>query len=189
MKPKPEFFADSGSFRAWLERNAATADELLVGFLKRKTCQPSITWPEAVDEALCFDWIDGIRRSLDAERYVIRFTPRRARSKWSAVNIERVNALKAANRMKPAGLAAFERRSEHKSRVYSYEQRKSARLAPAETRRFKSVPGAWEYFRDQPTGYRKTVTWWVRSAAQRETRSRRLDRLIEACRARRRLFE
>lgn len=189
MRQKPEFFADSGSFREWLERNASTDDELLVGFMKRKTGQPSITWPEAVDEALCFGWIDGIRRSLDEERYIIRFTPRRARSKWSAVNIERVNALKAAERMKPAGLAAFERRSEHKSRVYSYEQRKSAKLTPAETRRFKSDHSAWEFFNAQPTGYRKTVTWWVRSAAKNETRSRRLDRLIEACRARRRLFE
>jgi uncharacterized protein YdeI (YjbR/CyaY-like superfamily) len=117
----PKFFRTPADFRRWLERHHGTQPELWVGFYKKGSGRPSITWPEAVDEALCFGWIDGIRKSVDAERYVNRFTPRRSRSNWSLVNIRRVGQLIAAGRMQPAGLRAFDARDERKSGVYSFE--------------------------------------------------------------------
>ena len=177
--PTPTFFATPADFRAWLEENHERAAELWVGFHKKATGRPSITWPEAVDEALCFGWIDGIRRSLGDESYVIRFTPRKPRSTWSAVNIARAKALIAEGRMRPAGLAAFEARSDDRSAIYSYEQRHEVRLAPDEEREFRANERAWEFFQAQPISYRRPALWWVVSAKREETRARRLRTLIE----------
>jgi uncharacterized protein YdeI (YjbR/CyaY-like superfamily) len=176
---KPTFFATPADFRAWLEENHERESELLVGFYKKATGRPSITWPEAVDEALCFGWIDGIRRSLGDESYMIRFTPRKPRSTWSAVNIARAKELIAEGRMRPAGVAAFEARSDERSAIYSYEQRHEARLAPDEEREFRANERAWEFFQAQPPSYRRTALWWVVSAKREETRARRLRTLVE----------
>jgi uncharacterized protein YdeI (YjbR/CyaY-like superfamily) len=176
---EPTFFAEPAAFRAWLEENHERAAELWVGFHKKATGRPSVTWPEAVAEALCFGWIDGIRRSLGDESYMIRFTPRKPRSTWSAVNIARAKELVAEGRMRPAGLAAFEARSDDRSAIYSYEQRHEARLAPDEEREFRSNARAWEFFQAQPRSYRRPALWWVVSAKREETRARRLRTLIE----------
>ena len=176
---QPTFFPAPASFRAWLEENHERAPELWVGFHKKATGKPSITWPEAVGEALCFGWIDGIRRSLGDESYMIRFTPRKPRSTWSAVNIARAKELVAEGRMRPAGLAAFEARSDDRSAIYSYEQRHAAKLAPDEEREFRANERAWTFFEAQPPSYRKTALWWVVSAKREETRTRRLRTLIE----------
>jgi uncharacterized protein YdeI (YjbR/CyaY-like superfamily) len=175
---KPRYFARPEDFRAWLAENHATAPELLVGFYKKGCGKPSIDWPQSVDEALCFGWIDGVRRSLGDESYTIRFTPRRNGSTWSSINIRRVAALKRMRRMRPAGLAAFAKRSADRSAIYAYEQRASAKLAPAETRRFKSQPTAWEHFESLAPSYRHKAIYWVTSAAKPETRKSRLERLI-----------
>jgi uncharacterized protein YdeI (YjbR/CyaY-like superfamily) len=176
---KPTFFAVPADFCAWLEENHERESELLVGFYKKATGRPSITWPEAVDEALCFGWIDGIRRSLGDESYTIRFTPRKARSTWSAVNIARAKELVAEGRMRPAGLAAFEARSDDRSAIYAYEQRHEAKLAPDQEREFRANERAWAFFETQPPWYRKNAIWWVVSAKREETRARRLRTLIE----------
>ena len=176
---EPTFFAEPADFRAWLEENHERASELWVGFHKKATGRRSITWPESVDEALCFGWIDGVRRSLGDESYMIRFTPRKPRSTWSAVNIARAKELVAEGRMRPAGLAAFEARSEKRSAIYSYEQRHEVRLAPDEEREFRANERAWEFFQAQPISYRRPALWWVVSAKREETRARRLRTLIE----------
>ena len=178
---KPTFFPTPAAFRAWLEKHHKTAPELLVGFYKKDSGRPSITWPESVDEALCFGWIDGVRKSLGRDAYTIRFTPRRPGSNWSAINIAKVAALKKQKRMQPAGLAAFAKRSEIKSRVYSYEQTDEPIFEPALLERFKANKKAWEFFCGRPPGYRRLHTRWVSRAKQRETRVRRLDKLIDAC--------
>jgi uncharacterized protein YdeI (YjbR/CyaY-like superfamily) len=175
----PRYFATPDDWRAWLARHHATAPELWVGFHKKDSGRPSITWPESVDQALCFGWIDGIRKRIDETSYVIRFTPRRKGSTWSSINIARVKALSGLELMEPAGLAAFEGRSEAKSGIYSYEQRKHARLPGAMERQFKRSPKAWAWFQAQPAGYRHRATWWVVSAKKEETRARRLATLIE----------
>ena len=174
---KPVFFATPADFRAWLDAHAATTPELWVGFHKKGTGTPSITWPEAVDEALCVGWIDGLRKSIDAGRYTIRFTPRQARSIWSAINIGRVEDLTRQGRMRPAGLAAFAQRNAGKSAIYAYEQAHAALDAAAE-QQFQADPAAWAFFQAQPAGYRRTAAWWVISAKQAETRQRRLATLI-----------
>jgi uncharacterized protein YdeI (YjbR/CyaY-like superfamily) len=181
MKPKLKFFAVQAEWRAWLEENHARVEELWVGFHKNASGKPSITWPESVDEALCFGWIDGLRKSVDETSYMIRFTPRRERSTWSAVNIRRVAELKRMERMHPAGLAAFERRLAEKSEIYSYEQRKTAKLEAADVRRFRANAKAWKYFEAQAAGYRRTATWWVIRAKKEETRKKRLEVLMERC--------
>jgi uncharacterized protein YdeI (YjbR/CyaY-like superfamily) len=175
----PKFFRTPADFRRWLERHHGTQPELWVGFYKKGSGRPSITWPEAVDEALCFGWIDGIRKSVDAERYVNRFTPRRSRSNWSLVNIRRVGQLIAAGRMQPAGLRAFDARDERKSGVYSFERRKPARLGRDLEARFRKNAAAWRFFESQPPGYRRLITHWVVSAKRDGTRLRRLQRLID----------
>ncbi|HWM85211.1 MAG TPA: YdeI/OmpD-associated family protein [Kofleriaceae bacterium] len=177
--PKPRFFAGPARFRAWLEKHHASATELLVGFYKVGTGKPSITWPESVDQALCFGWIDGVRRSLGDESYTIRFTPRRPRSIWSAVNIARAGELIAGGLMRPAGLAAFRARTGDRSGIYSYEQRHAAQLAPEQEAMLRATPKAWQFFQAQPPSYRKAITHWVTSARKEETRLRRLARLIE----------
>jgi uncharacterized protein YdeI (YjbR/CyaY-like superfamily) len=177
---EPLFFATPADFRRWLEEHHASARELWVGFYKRGSGRPSITWPESVDEALCAGWIDGVRKSLDEESYVIRFTPRKASSTWSAVNIKRMADLIEQGRVLPAGLAAFEKRSEKKSGIYSYEQRKTAELDDTSQKLFRKQAAAWEYFQAQPPWYRRTTAWWILSAKKEETRQKRLALLIEA---------
>lgn len=176
---KPQFFTTPSKFRAWLEKNHAKSRELLVGFYKRDSGKPSITWPESVDAALCFGWIDGVRKSIDAESYTIRFTPRKPRSTWSAVNIKRAKELIGLGLMHPAGLKAFEARTDEKTAIYSYEQRHAGKLEPAYERQFKANRRAWEYFQARPPSYRKAAIWWVVSAKKEETRQSRLARLIE----------
>jgi uncharacterized protein YdeI (YjbR/CyaY-like superfamily) len=175
---KIEFFATPADFRKWLEQNHQTAKELLVGYYKKGSGRPSMTWPESVDEALCFGWIDGIRRNVDEESYSIRFTPRRASSTWSAVNIGRVKELSEKGLMQPAGLAAFAARKESKSGIYSYEQR-SAELVEPYAKKFRENKAAWELYQAQPASYRKAANWWVLSAKKEETRQKRLETLIE----------
>jgi uncharacterized protein YdeI (YjbR/CyaY-like superfamily) len=184
----PTFFETPDEFRAWLEEHHESAKELLVGFHRKGSGRPSITWPESVDEALCFGWIDGIRRGIDETSYSIRFTPRKPTSNWSSVNIARVAELEKEGRMRPAGRAAFERRSAARSGIYAYEQRKAARLDPDQQREFESAnPQAWAYFDTQPPGYRQQAIHWVVSAKRPETRARRLAPLIEDSAAGRRL--
>jgi uncharacterized protein YdeI (YjbR/CyaY-like superfamily) len=176
---EPTFFATPEEFRAWLTEHHETETELLVGFHKKGSGRPTITWPQSVDQALCFGWIDGVRRSIDDASYSIRFTPRKARSTWSAVNVKRVAELTEQGLMRPAGIAAFERRSDDKTAIYAYEQRKAAALHPEQERRLKANVAAWAWFQAQPAGYRRTATYWVISAKRPETRDRRLEKLIE----------
>ena len=176
---KPIYFASPEAFRAWLEAHHQRAPEVLVGYHKRATGKPSMTWPQSVDEALCFGWIDGIRRRIDDESYSIRFTPRRARSIWSAVNIARAGALIAEGRMTPAGLAAFEARDEERSAIYSYEQRHKAELSPGQEARLRADPAVWEWFQARPPSWRQGAIYWITSAKKPETRERRLATLIE----------
>lgn len=180
MGATPLFFETPAKFRAWLKRNASTATELLVGFYKRDCGRPSITWEESVDEALCFGWIDGVRTRIDEVAYKIRFSPRKKDSRWSAINIDKVNALQAKSRMTAAGLAAFERRKEDKSRTYSYEQTRRSKLDAESEALFRAKKAAWRFFEAQPPGYRRTATWYVVSAKKPETRKTRLARLIAA---------
>lgn len=172
------FFTRPEEFRAWLDENHEEGGELWVGFWKKGSGRPSITWPESVDEALCFGWIDGVRRGIDDESYMIRFTPRKRRSTWSSGNVKRVRELIEEGRMRPAGLAAFEARDEKRSGIYSYEQRKAVRLAPEQEREFRANERAWSFFESRPPGYRRQATWWVISAKRPETRERRLATLI-----------
>jgi uncharacterized protein YdeI (YjbR/CyaY-like superfamily) len=182
---EPVFFATPAELRAWLERHHADRDELWVGLYKKASGRPSVTWPEVVDEALCFGWIDGVRRSLGPDSYVNRLTPRRPRSNWSAINIKRVGELIEEGRMTPAGLAAFDARTDDRSAVYSYEQRRAATLEPEQEERFRAVPDAWEWFQARPSSYRRAAIHWVVSAKRQETRERRLRTLIEDSAARR----
>lgn len=175
---KPTFFATPAAFRAWLDEHHARIPELLVGFYKKGSGKPSITWPESVDAALCFGWIDGVRKSIDDLSYTIRFTPRNPTSTWSAVNIKRVQELTKSGLMQPAGLQAFERRDEAKSAIYSYEQRHNATLPDAYEKRFRANELAWDFFQSQAPWYRRTATYWVMSAKKEETRLKRLDTLI-----------
>jgi uncharacterized protein YdeI (YjbR/CyaY-like superfamily) len=175
--PKPVYFASAAEMRAWFERHAATADELLAGFYKVHTGKATLTWAEAVDEALCVGWIDGIRRSLGEESYTIRFTPRRARSIWSAVNIARAKALDREGRMKLAGRKAFEAREENRSGIYSYEQRRD-RLEEPYASLLKKNAAASKFFEEQPPSYRKAMGWWIVCAKREETRLTRLRQLI-----------
>jgi uncharacterized protein YdeI (YjbR/CyaY-like superfamily) len=175
----PTFFATPEEFRAWLEAHHDKRKELWVGFYKKGSGKPSITYPEAVDEALCFGWIDGVRKSLDTESYVNRFTPRQARSTWSAVNIKRAKELERLGRMHPAGQKAFEARADERSAIYSYEQRHAAKLAPEHERQFRASKKAWAWFEAQPSSYRKAAIWWVVSAKKDETKGKRLATLID----------
>lgn len=172
---KPTFFETPEAFRAWLTKNHATAKELLVGFYKKGSKRPSITWPESVDEALCYGWIDGVRKGIDEASYSIRFTPRKIGSIWSNVNVDRVRAL--ADRMQPAGLKAFEARKEAKSGIYSHEQ-DSVELPEPYQKLLKANEQAHAFFEKQAGSYRKAAIWWVASAKKEETRQKRLGSLI-----------
>jgi uncharacterized protein YdeI (YjbR/CyaY-like superfamily) len=176
----PIFFESPSGFRSWLEKHAAGESELIVGFHKRATDRPSMTWPESVDEALCFGWIDGVRTRIDDHSYKIRFTPRKPSSTWSAINIERVVVLQKEGRMIEAGLTAYAHRKEAKSRTYAYEQAETATLEPKELAQFRKNKAAWKYFEAQPPGYRHLSIWRIVSAKRAETRQSRLAKLIEA---------
>ena len=176
---KPTFFATPAEFRAWLEKHHDTSQELLVGYYKKSSGKPSITWPESVDEALCFGWIDGVRKGIDDERYTIRFTPRKPRSIWSAVNIKRAKELIELGLMRPAGLLAFEARTDDRSAIYAYEQRHAATLDEEFERQFRANKKAWDFFLSRPPSYRNAAIYWVMSAKKEETRRKRLATLVE----------
>jgi len=175
---KVKFFKTPSDFRKWLAAHHASETELWVGFYKKDSGKASVTWPQSVDEALCFGWIDGIRKNIDEVSYKIRFTPRKQRSTWSAVNIKRVPELTEQRLMEEAGLKAFAARQENRSGIYSYEQR-SPELPAQYAKKLKKNAAAWKFFQAQPPSYRKAVNWWVVSAKQEETRLKRLDKLID----------
>ena len=174
----PRYFATPAAFRTWLDAHHDREAELVVGFYKKGSGKPSITWPESVDEALCYGWIDGVRRSLGEESYTIRFTPRKPSSIWSNVNIAKVQALLASGSMMPAGIAAWERRDPAKSGIYAFERQEAATFDAEAERRFARNRAAWKYFQAQPPGYRRQATHFVVSARRPETRERRLVALI-----------
>lgn len=175
---EPTYFPTAADFRGWLKANHENADELLVGFWKKDSGRPSIDWPQARDQALCFGWIDGVRKSLGEDTYTIRFTPRRKGSIWSKVNVERYAALKAEGLMTSAGERAYEE-NKHKSGLYAYE-RELAKLADKEETRFRGNKAAWADWERRPPGYRKTVLHWITSAKRPETRAKRLAILVNS---------
>jgi uncharacterized protein YdeI (YjbR/CyaY-like superfamily) len=183
---KPRFFKTPAAFRKWLAANHAKSKELWVGYYKKDSGKPSITWPESVDEALCFGWIDGVRKSVDAESYMIRFSPRKPSSIWSAVNMRNMDRLIKTERVAPAGMKAYEARKENRSGIYSYEQR-TAELVEPYASQFKRNKAAWKFFQAQPPGYRKIMNWYVVSAKQEQTRLARLRKLIDASAQRQRM--
>jgi uncharacterized protein YdeI (YjbR/CyaY-like superfamily) len=178
VPPKTLFFATPADFRAWLEKNHALHTEVSVGFYKRDSGKTSITWPESVDVALCYGWIDGVRHSIDAISYRIRFTPRKSTSTWSAINVKRVAELTKLGLMHPAGITAFEVRKGEKTGIYAYEQRKTAKLPAAYDKKFRANRKAWAFFQSQPPWYRRTAAYLVISAKQEGTRQKRLAKLI-----------
>ena len=173
----PRFFRTPAELRRWLESNHARKTELQIGFYKKSSGKEGITYKEALDEALCFGWIDGITRGIDDERWTIRFTPRTRTSIWSMVNTKRAKELIALGRMAPAGFRAFEARDPRKTKSYSYEQH-AAELDPKQLKRLRANRTAWTFFSAQAPSYRRAATWWVRSAVREETKARRLDALI-----------
>lgn len=175
---EPIFFATPAEFRAWLDENHAGVDFLWVGFHKKGTGRPSLTWPESVDEALCYGWIDGVRKGIDADSYMIRFTRRKAGSVWSNVNVARVRALADLGRMRPAGIAAFQARREDRSGVYSHEQ-PDMELPEPYLGILRGDPAAWDFFQAQAPSYRKAAVWWVVGAKREETRRKRIGTLVE----------
>ncbi len=175
----PLFFASPSELRNWFEKHHEATQELWVGFYKTSSGKPSVTWPEAVDQALCFGWIDGVRKGIDDLSYTIRFTPRRPHSNWSSVNVKRVGELIKLGLMQPVGLKTFQERDQNKSEVYSYEQRKNSQLDPAYENQLRANKKAWEFFQSRPPSYQQPATWWVMSASQEETRLKRLAILIE----------
>jgi uncharacterized protein YdeI (YjbR/CyaY-like superfamily) len=176
----PKFFKDQHAFRAWLEKNHAKEQELLVGYYKVDSGKPSMTWSESVDQALCFGWIDGVRRSLGDEAYTIRFTPRKPTSNWSAINIKKVDVLTKGGLMAPAGLAAFAKRKDERSGIYGYENRPQD-LPEEHAKVFKKNAKAWNFFSSVAPSYRRAVTHWVVSAKKEDTQRARLEKLIAAC--------
>ena len=184
---KTIFFNNQHEFRAWLEKHHQVETEVLAGYYKVKTGKPSMTWSESVDQAICFGWIDGIRRSIDEESYSIRFTPRKPNSNWSTVNIEKVKNLKQKGLMRQAGLDAFEKRKEEKSGVYSYENEDKHFNVEFENA-FKKKLKAWDYFNAQAPSYRKTAIRWIHSAKTEKTQWDRLSKLIEASEGNKRLW-
>jgi uncharacterized protein YdeI (YjbR/CyaY-like superfamily) len=173
-----KFFKTPADFRKWFEANASKKQELLVGFYKRHTKKPSITWEESVLEALCFGWIDGVRKSVDADRYTIRFTPRKPTSIWSAINIGHVTRLEAEGRMTDAGRRAFAARADKKSAVYAYEQRQAGLPAPY-VKRLKQNAKAWAFWQSQAPWYQRNAGYWVASAKREETREKRFAEMVE----------
>lgn len=174
----PLFFKTPADFRKWLKKHHQTEVELWVGFYKTHTGRPSITWPQSVDAALCYGWIDGLRKSIDEHSYSIRFTPRKSTSNWSTINIKRMQELLQQGLVSPAGKKAFEARKAEKSGIYSYEQRHRIEFDAGYKSRFESHPKAWTFFQSQPPWYRRTALYWVMSAKKEETRAKRLAQLI-----------
>lgn len=172
------YFRGGAAFRRWLQKHHGTTTEVWVGFYRKDSGRTGISYAEALDQALCFGWIDGIRKKVDDESYTNRFTPRKPKSTWSLVNIRRVGELTALGLMAPPGIAAFETRDAKRSGIYSFENRPSS-LAPALEKTFKARREAWAFFQAQPPGYRRTATWYVMSAVKDDTRRSRLARLIE----------
>jgi uncharacterized protein YdeI (YjbR/CyaY-like superfamily) len=188
MKPNPTYFPTPSDFRKWLEENHDKVQEFWVGFHKKSSGKPSIDWPQSVDEALCFGWIDGLRKSVNEISYMIRFTPRKSGSTWSAINVKRVKELTTLGKMHSTGLKAFEVHANNpkgKSGIYSYEQRKAAELDQAQERQFRANKKAWDFFQSKPPGYRRTAIYWVLNAKKEETRNSRLATLIKDSAARR----
>ncbi len=177
---KARFFKSAADFRAWLEKNHATATELWVGLYKKHVAHRGLTYQEAVLEALCFGWIDSVMRRIDDESHMQRFTPRKPGSVWSNVNVAHVERLTHEGRMAPAGLAAFAARTAAKTGLYSFERKQAAEFPPALLRLFKANAAAWKFFNAQPPGYRRLATHHVASAKQEATRQRRLEKLIAA---------
>ena len=173
-----QYFRSPLEFRAWLKKHHASETELLVGFHKVGTGKPGMTWSESVDQALCYGWIDGVRRGVDDSRYTIRFTPRQTKSNWSKINIAKVEALRKAGLMAPAGEKAYAAREAKRSGVYSFEQERPAELAPEYRKRFKAHSKAWKFFQAQAPWYRRTIAFYVMSAKKEETREKRLAILI-----------
>jgi uncharacterized protein YdeI (YjbR/CyaY-like superfamily) len=178
---KPAFFKRPADYRTWLEANHESESELLVGFHKRDSGRESMSWPESVAEALCFGWIDGVRRRVDDESYTIRFTPRKSSSIWSTVNTKKMRELIAEGLVRPAGMRAFERRSEKKSSIYAYENRSTAVLDADSERELKRHKAAWKFFEACPPWYKRTAIWRIISAKRPETRAKRLAELITCC--------
>jgi uncharacterized protein YdeI (YjbR/CyaY-like superfamily) len=187
MPPKPTFFPTPSDFRTWLEAHHDKLGELLVGFHKKDSGKPSITWPESVEVALCFGWIDGVRKSIDETSYTIRFTPRKPTSTWSSININLVGELTKKGLMHSAGLKALAARSTKKSGIYSYEQRKNARFTREQEKQFRANKTAWEFFRSQAPWYQRVCTYWVTTAKREETKLKRLSELISHSQNRRKI--
>jgi uncharacterized protein YdeI (YjbR/CyaY-like superfamily) len=173
----PHFFPNPADFRKWLEKHHATEREVIVGFYRKETGKPSITWPQSVEEALCFGWIDGVRHKLDETSYTIRFTPRKPTSIWSKINLASMERLIASGRIAPAGLKLYESRDAKKTNLYSFE-REQAAFTPAQEKLFRKNTKAWKFWERQVPSYRRPATWWVISAKQEATRERRLNTLI-----------
>jgi len=176
---QPKFFTTPGKFREWLERNHDRETELLLGFHKKSSGKKSVTYAEALDEALCFGWIDGVRKNFDETSYTIRFTPRKPTSIWSLVNVNHVERLKKGGRMHAAGLAAYERRTPERTGIYAFENR-PRELSPKYEKTFRRNKAAWKFFQEQPAGYKRLMIFWTMSAKKEETRLSRLQRLIES---------
>jgi len=189
MPPRPHkvvYFSSPDEYRDWLEKNHASEMELWLGFYKTSSKKQGITYSQALDEALCFGWIDGVRYSVDAQSYKIRFTPRKPKSIWSLVNVRRVEALKTAKKMAKAGLKAFNAREKHRTGIYAFEQKRPG-LSAKNKKLLRANKRAWEFFVKQAPWYQRTAGYWVSSAKQEETRARRLAKLMEVSTAGRRL--
>ena len=188
-RAEPIFFACAAEFRAWLASNGAEQTALLVGLWKVGTGRANMSWSESVDEALCFGWIDGVRKRIDDQSYQIRFTPRKEVSIWSAINIAKMCSLIESGKMQPAGLEAFKHRKDHKSVVYAYEQAHTAELTAAETKSFMRNKTAWAFFEACPPSYRKPILHWITGARKPDARLRRLQGLVAACARKERLLK
>ncbi|MBC9913460.1 YdeI/OmpD-associated family protein [Chitinophaga varians] len=178
---EPVFFETGAAFRKWLDKNHHKAEELLVGYYKTSSGKKSMSWSESVDEAICYGWIDGVRRSVDEESYTIRFTPRKPKSIWSAINIKKVEDLTREGRMMPAGLAAFSKREVKRSAIYTYELEESAKLSDEFEQQFRANEKAWAFYQKMAAGYRKLTAHWVMTGKQAATREKRLAELIRDC--------
>ncbi len=184
---KPIYFSDQSAFRKWLEKNHKKEKELIVGFYKKESGKLNMTWSQSVDQALCFGWIDGIRRSIDKDSYCIRFTPRRTTSVWSKVNINKVEELTKKGLMQPAGLEIYKLRKEEKSGIFSYES-EAKQLEKDFENRFKACKSAWEFFTHQAPSYQKMIIHWILAAKQEATKARRLEKVIAESEKQKRIF-
>jgi len=181
FQPKPTFFRTAADFRQWLAKHHGSETELWVGYFKKDSGRARISYPESVDQAICFGWIDGVRRNLDEASYTIRFTPRKARSIWSAVNIRKANALTAAGLMHESGATAFSARTEDRSEIYAFERKRKSELDPAYANKLAANKKAKKFFDAQRPSYQRVIIHWIMSAKQEPTRLRRLDLLIKSC--------